>query len=131
MASRAILIAVACCVIFVLAAGYRSTQLQIDANQLRPTPGRIDLTLVNRTLDQFERARFLNLDRAPEILRAQFLTFLQREPEAIAGLKKVVSQEPDNAEAWNALALAAGRADPALAARARRQLRRLDSGAQQ
>ena len=71
-------------------------------------------------------ARLLNPDPAPDLQRALVLRFAGRDAAATALLEDVLRREPDNRSAWGGvLALTADR-DPALAARARGALRRLD-----
>ena len=71
-------------------------------------------------------ARLLNPDMAPELQRALVLRYAGRLDEAIRVVEAVVREEPDNRAAWGGLAGLAAEHDPAAAARARAELRRLD-----
>ena len=51
---------------------------------------------------------------------------LRRFPDALKALGEVVKREPDSAEAWYLIAQLSQQSDPARAAQARAQLRRLD-----
>ena len=62
---------------------------------------------------------------APEINLAQLDAFAQQPARAVPRLRAVVTREPENYEAWVLLAQTARTVDPATAARARAQARRL------
>jgi hypothetical protein len=77
-----------------------------------------------RTADLLDRAGRLNPDRGIDVLRARLA--LQRGDAAAATriALGVARAEPANLEAWGLIALVNERRDPALAARARAELRR-------
>jgi Tfp pilus assembly protein PilF len=78
-----------------------------------------------RAADDLDGASTLDPDTHVDVLRAELA--LHRDDLAAARriLQRVVAREPEAIEAWAVLADALKRADPAAAARARAQLRRL------
>ena len=62
---------------------------------------------------------------APEINLAQLDAYATHPERALPRLRSVVAREPENYEAWSVLAVLARPIDPALAARAAAQARRL------
>ena len=62
----------------------------------------------------------------PLSYKASLYIRLGRFPEAVAALGEVVKREPDTPEAWYLIAQLSRQSDPARAAEARAQLRRLD-----
>ena len=62
---------------------------------------------------------------APELNLAQLDVFTKQPAKALPRLRSVVAQEPENYEAWVLLAQTARTVDPAAAAPARAQARRL------
>ena len=77
-----------------------------------------------RTADLIDRAGFLNPDAGVDVMRARL--HLQTGDRAAARrvLLDVARREPDNVDAWTAIALAFP-GDAALGGRAERELRRL------
>lgn len=78
-----------------------------------------------RTAAALDRAGALNPDTAVDVLRARFALQQGRRDDARRLLLRVVDREPENLEAWAAVAIVFEGTDPALAARARDALRRL------
>jgi hypothetical protein len=74
---------------------------------------------------ELDRASFLNPDQTVDILRAGLSLRRGRSDEARQTLLDVVRREPENLEAWTAIAIGFARTDPALADRARAAIRRL------
>ena len=87
---------------------------------------RADPVQLERAGRLLEDARLLNPDVSPLVDRGNQLFLAGRVDEAIDRLQEVVRREPDNVEAWARLTIAAEERDPALAARARAEARRLD-----
>lgn len=79
---------------------------------------------VEQELERLHDAEFLNPTSRWLYLRAFHLTNLKRSRAAIREAEALTRREPQNAEAWAVLALAAER-DPRRAAAAVRRLRRL------
>jgi hypothetical protein len=72
-----------------------------------------------------DRAALLNPDPTWRINLA--LALLERDPRrSVRELERVVAGEPDNVTAWKVLRVAARRVDRRLAARAQREVERLD-----
>jgi tetratricopeptide (TPR) repeat protein len=70
----------------------------------------------------------LDPSRGTELLsyQAALEIRLRRFPDALKALEEVVKREPDTAEAWFLIAQLSRQSDPARAAEAQAQLRRLD-----
>ena len=80
----------------------------------------------DRAEADFRAARLLNPDVAPDLRRSFVYQASSRPDEAIAVLQDVVRREPDNRAVWGVIEEFTRERDPALSARAREQLRRLD-----
>jgi hypothetical protein len=87
-----------------------------------------DLTAAERTreLERLESARLLNPDPHADYLRASLLFVRGRPAESARVAESLVRAEPDSAYAWTHLFRATSQTDPARAAEALRQLRRLN-----
>ena len=72
------------------------------------------------------RARSLDPDTAPDILRAALYLGRGERRRAATTVERVLGEEPQNLAAWSALLLIAGGHDPAAVRRARAAIRRLD-----
>lgn len=85
-----------------------------------PAQARHGLTIV-------EQAHLLNPDRA--VIQGSIAAMYVRQGRSLAAVReyeRLVSAEPDFADAWDLLAVNAARFDPSLAAHAVAMLRRLD-----
>ena len=98
-------------------------QVQIVAADRNPSPARLEAALRDarsgQTLDPSRGTESLSYQASLEIRRG-------RLPEALKTLQEIVKREPDTAEAWFLIAQLSRASDPALSARARAQLVRLD-----
>jgi tetratricopeptide (TPR) repeat protein len=119
-AARVLVAVVAVAVLAWLAVMERSARLQ--ATGIAAT-ARQDW---DRAEDDFRAAAWLSLDIAPDFRRSFVYQASSRPDEAIAVLRDVVRREPDNRAAWGVIEEFTRERDPALSARAREQLRRLD-----
>ena len=119
-AARVIVAVVAVAVLAWLAVMERSARLQ--ATGIAAT-ARQDW---DRAEDDFRAAASLNPDVAPDFRRSFVYQASSRPDEAIAVLRDVVRREPDNRAAWGVIEEFTRELDPALSARAREELRRLD-----
>jgi Flp pilus assembly protein TadD len=79
-----------------------------------------------RAEDAFRDALLLNPDSTPDLRRAFVSQGSGRSPEAVAVLRKVLSREPDNLDAWGLLYAFTRDRDPAAARRALAERARLD-----
>jgi hypothetical protein len=120
MLARAVVALVAVAVIGWLGLMERSTRLQ--ASGIEAT-ARHDFA---RAEADFRAARLLNPDVTPDLRRAFVYESSSRQREASALLEDVLRREPDNRTAWGVLEDFTRERDPATAARARTELRRLD-----
>jgi predicted Zn-dependent protease len=84
--------------------------------------GRPDAAEADRLL---RAARLLNPDRRPDLFEGVIRSRQGRPADAIAVLRRATQAEAANIEAWALLASTAERRDPALAAQARAQARKL------
>lgn len=109
-----------------LALGLRSASLEASGAAVATGPASgLTPARVSRALDELERADDALPRRDPAVLRARLLERTGRRPQALAILRRLVAEEPENSRYWIAVARTARRADPALAARARARLREL------
>jgi Tfp pilus assembly protein PilF len=104
-----------------------SATLQADAQQIaeRP-PQQLSAAQVARAVSLFERARADNPDTGPIVLEAGLLERRGQHRRALALLRPVVRDEPDNLTAWVLVAVAARPVDPDLATRAVQRARALN-----
>ena len=110
-----------------LAAGLHSARLADEAQSIASTaPERLAPSDVDRSVRLFERARRRNPDTRVMLNQAGLLSRAGRAREAVALAREVTSREPENADAWALLAIAASPVDPGLAARASARARRLN-----
>jgi hypothetical protein len=122
-AARAGLGAVAVVVLAWLALMERDLWLQRAGDDaLKPGASAAQLAAAE---SDFERARFLNPDPAPDVSLALLHQARGDEARALAAIDAVVADEPDNLMAWATFAVL-GRDDPARRARFQAALRRLD-----
>ena len=122
--ARVGLAALGAAVIAALVLGLRATRAQERAVAIVGPP----LAYKGAVGDAFrllDRAEVANADVRPLILRGQLSLFVQRPREALAPLEDAVRREPDNVDAWTALALAAQGVDPRRAREARERVRQL------
>jgi hypothetical protein len=118
-----------------LVVGLRDARMHEDARQIvrdsfreftasgELGTGEADLRRAGRLL---ERAELLNPDSSVLHDRAIDLFLLGRRRESIDTLEELVEREPENAEAWAALAAIARGVEPRLSARALDEVHRLD-----
>lgn len=119
MADRAVLLAVACAAIVLAALALRAFEARSDAFVLASDPGPGD---VERVQELLVTARRWAPDGPAAMIEATLLERAGREAEAAAVLERLVRSEPENAQAWDALA---GVATPRRAEEARARLRAL------
>lgn len=108
------------------AVGFRNEVLLDRAQDLSisaaPTPAQFEGALADAA-----DAELLNPDWAePEGLRATLNIRRKRNRDAYDSLRRIVSREPENLQAWALLSLVSRRLDPPLAERAARRVRELD-----
>jgi len=126
-AQRALVVAVSVLVAAWLAVSYANShtirQVQIVAADRNPSPARLEAALRDARSGQA-----LDPSRGTESLsyQASLEIRLKRIPEALKTLEQIVKREPDTAEAWFLIAQLSRGSDPARAAEAQAQLRRLD-----
>jgi hypothetical protein len=118
--ARAVVAVVAVAVIAWLGAMERDTRLLARAGDAATAR---DYAAAERDLRD---AGALTADTTADVRRAFLLQGTRRGDAARALLADVVRREPDNLTAWGLLLTFARDADPAVAARARAQVRRLD-----
>jgi tetratricopeptide (TPR) repeat protein len=96
---------------------------QIAAANPKATPAQIEAVL-----RKLESGQSLDPSRATESLsyEASLEIRLHRLPQALRALEQIVKREPDTAEAWFLIGQLSQASDPAQAARAQAQVRRLD-----
>jgi predicted Zn-dependent protease len=82
----------------------------------------------NSALRDLQSGASLDPSRGTEPLSYEASLYIRhgRLPDAVRALGEVVKREPDSAEAWYLIAQLSRQSDPARAAQARAQLRRLD-----
>jgi Flp pilus assembly protein TadD len=97
--------------------------VQVVAADRKPSPARLEAALRDARSGQA-----LDPSRGTEPLsyQASLEIRLGRLPQAVKTLEGLVKREPDTAEAWFLIAQLSQASDPALAARAKAQLLRLD-----
>lgn len=98
------------------------------ANEVRARLARVAVRTpadAARTSQLLDRAGALNPDAGIDVLRADAAFAQGHTARARTLLLDVTRREPESFDAWATIAIAFARADPALAAGARAQLRRL------
>jgi len=97
--------------------------VQIVAANPKATPAQLE-----SALGKLRSGQSLDPSRGTETLsyEASLEIRLHRFPEALRSLGEIVRREPDTAEAWFLIVQLSRGSDPAQAARAQAQLRRLD-----
>jgi hypothetical protein len=127
MTARVVVVAVAVAAIVWLATGLHAADLERQANAVgRPPTGKLDLPRARAAARFYERSRRFNPDTRPILLEANLLSFFRAENvRALRLAQDVTRREPANVTAWAIAAGLAQRLDPPLAARARREIRRL------
>jgi hypothetical protein len=124
MAARAVVALVAVVFIGWLAVLERDTRLQ-DRAAANSRHGASQAQLAQAASD-LKVARLLNPDTTPDVARAVVYRTAGRDALAASTIADVVRREPDNLLAWGIVFAYAVRRDPATAARALEQRRRLD-----
>lgn len=126
MIARAGLLVAAAAAIAWLGIGLREARLEANGSAVATgpasglTPARV--TRAERDLRDADR---LTPHHDPAAFRARLLARTGRPAEAVRVLQSLVREEPENASYWLALAGAARRVNPPLAARARAKVREL------
>lgn len=124
---RVVLVVVSVAMVLFLAHGIRVLDLDAEGNAaLNASPDPIPLAQARRIRSLFHQAQSLNPDPGPLVDQAQLESFLGDDRAAVRLLKRAVSGSPGFIPAWSLLADVATDVDPALVARARREVRRLD-----
>ena len=124
MIARAVVVVFALVVLAWLGVMERDMRLEargVDAARRLSEPGSFA-----RADADLRAARFLNPDTAPDFSRALLYQAAGRPRRATALVEDIVRREPDNRLAWGLLRSIAGDRDPATAARALAEQRRLD-----
>jgi len=126
-AARAALVLVGVLVVLFLAHGVRVNDLDAEGQAaLNAAPDQIPAAQARHIRSLFRGAQSLNPDPQPLVDEAQLESFLANDRAAVRLLRRAVSGSPAYVPAWQLLADVAGDVDPALAARARREARRLN-----
>jgi Flp pilus assembly protein TadD len=109
-----------------LATGLHSARLVDEGQSIARRPSAsLSSAEVAKAMSLFERSRANNPDTRPIVFEAGLLARRGRRSEAVALLQDVVRREPQNANAWALLAIAA-RPGSALAAGAAARARTLN-----
>lgn len=125
--ARAGLAGFALLVVLFLAQGIRVNDLDAQGQAaLNAAPDPIPAAQARHIRALFKDAQTLNADPQPLVDEAQLESFLANDRRAVALLRRAVDGSPGFVPAWALLADVAGDVDPALAARARREVRRLN-----
>ena len=121
MIARVLVAVAALAVAAVLAADLRDVRAVERAVAGAPLPGRLDVSLAAL------RARAAHTaDTAPLLREAEILLGVKRYGEALAAAQRAARREPDHAQAWLLVALAAkGAGDAAAEREARAEINRL------
>jgi predicted Zn-dependent protease len=96
-----------------------------DARKRILSPDALTRSEAGEVGSQLDRASLLNPDQTVNILRAGLALRQGRVEQARQTMLEVVRDEPENLEAWGAIAVAFEQTDPSLASRARAAIRRL------
>ena len=121
MLARAGVALVAVLVIAYSAVLLRDTRLQERATETAQTGGE-----AAAAARDYEAARLLNPDTAPDVGRAFALQAQRRAREAVAVVEDVVRREPENLTAWRLLSVLTVELDPARSRQAAARARALD-----
>lgn len=114
-------------VVLFLAHGIRVNDLDAEGQAaLNSSPDPIPAAQARHIRGLFRDAQTLNPDPQPLVDEAQLESFLANDRRAVVLLRRAVAESPGYVPAWALLADVAGDVDPALAARARREVRRLN-----
>ena len=124
--ARAGLVLAAAAAMAWLAMGLRETRLEAAGSAVATGPqSGLTPPRVARAQRDLRDADRLTPHHDPAAFRARLLVRTGRPAQAVRVLQSLVREEPENANYWLALARAAQRVDPPLAARARARLRAL------
>ena len=126
-AQRVLVVVIAVLGVAWLAVSYGNSRtirdVQIVAAAPHPSPAQLEAALrdarAGQSLDPSRGTEPLSYQASLEIR-------LHRFPQAVKTLEEIVRREPDSAEAWFLIAQLSRGSDPARAAEAQAQLRRLD-----
>ena len=126
-AQRVAIVAVAVLAAAWLLVSYGNSR-QIRDVQVVAANGKASPAQLESALRKLESGQSLDPSRGTESLsyEASLEIRLHRFPEALRTLGTIVKREPDTAEAWFLIAQLSQASDPAQAARAQAELRRLD-----
>jgi predicted Zn-dependent protease len=105
-------IALAACAWFAL--GVRQGHDANQATQALAGAGRLAPTQSARLSRLLDHAATLNPDRGVDVLRARLQNHSGEDAAAVRTLEAVVHSEPRDIDAWQLMALVAGRVDPPL-----------------
>jgi predicted Zn-dependent protease len=126
MAARVALAVAAVAVLGWLAVGLWAARLAAEGRDVARAPGAVRAgERASRALDRLRHAARLAPDGDPDLDRAWLLHRLGRDPEAIALLRRLVREQPRNADYWAQLARVSARTRPRVARAARARLRAL------
>lgn len=123
--SRVLLATAAIAMLAILADDLRVIRLMKSASSLIAYAADPNAPLLEHSVRDLKRAAASSPDVEPLRALGLFYYTAGRHRTAIRYLSAVVRREPDNLAAWNALAVASARTDPALHADAVRRLRAL------
>jgi tetratricopeptide (TPR) repeat protein len=124
---RAVIVAVALVAAAWMLVSYGNSRqirdVQVVAANAKASPAQLE-----SALRKLESGQSLDPSRGTESLsyEASLEIRLHRFPQALRALEQIVKREPDTAEAWFLIARLSQASDPAQAARAQAQVRRLD-----
>jgi predicted Zn-dependent protease len=116
-------LAVAACAWFAL--GAEQARDTGQAKALLSSSTQVSPATATRVRSLLSSASTLNPDSTVDLLRAQLATAQSHPRKALRIVESVVAREPDNADAWVALARVALNRDPAAVERAIRNIARL------
>jgi len=130
--ARAGLVALGVLVVLFFAHGIRVNDLDAEGQAaLNAAPDDIPAAQARHIRSLFRDAQTLNPSPQPLVDEAQLESFLANDRQAVRLLRRAIAESPAYVPAWELLAEVAGDVDPALAARARREARRLNPPAPQ
>ena len=126
-AQRAVVVVIALLAVAWLLVSYANSRQIRDVQIVAANPKATHAQLES-ALGKLRSGQSLDPSRGTETLsyEASLEIRLHRFPEALRSLEKIVRREPDTAEAWFLIAQLSRTSDPARAAEAQAQLRRLD-----
>ena len=126
IAARVLLVAVAALGVFLFVGALGPVRDQkAGLAAITAKDGRTPEQRVARSYRLLGEAAAHTRSTVPEINLAQLDAYAKHPERGLPRLRSVVAREPENYEAWAALAFNARTVDPALAARARARARRL------